>query len=191
MTNPTLAVVVGSNRRESINRKLANGIAKLADGKFDVKFVKIDDLPVFNQDREAEPIPEVVRFRSEIKAADALLFVTPEHNRSIPTVLKNAVDWGSRPYGQNVWAGGKTAFVTGTSQGTISTAMAQETLRTMLNFLGVYTMPAEAYINFKPGLIDENGNIANEDTKKFLQGFVDQLADFTRRLAPQKQRSAA
>jgi chromate reductase, NAD(P)H dehydrogenase (quinone) len=191
MANPTLAVIVGSNRRESINRKLAQAIAKLAAGRFGVKFVKIDDLPIFNQDHEAEPPPVVVRFRNEISEADALLFVTPEHNRSIPTVLKNAVDWGSRPYGKSVWNGGKTAFVTGTTSGAIGTAMAQETLRTMLNFLGVHTLPAEAYITFKPGLIDDNGNITNDDTKKFLQGFVDGLADLTERLAPTKRKSAA
>jgi chromate reductase len=191
MTNPVLAVIVGSNRRESINKKLAQGLAKLAAGRFDVKFVQIDDLPIFNQDHEAAPPPAVVRFRDEISKADALLFVTPEHNRSIPAVLKNAIDWGSRPYGKSVWNGGKTAFVTGTTSGAIGTAMAQETLRTMLNFLGVHTLPAEAYIMFKPGLIDDSGNIANDDTRKFLQGFVDKLAELTKHLAPAKQRNAA
>jgi chromate reductase, NAD(P)H dehydrogenase (quinone) len=190
MTNPVLAVIVGSNRRDSINRKLAQGIAKLAEGRFDVKFVQIDDLPVYNQDHESDPPAPVTRLKNEIKAADALLFVTPEHNRSIPTVLKNAIDWGSRPYGQSVW-GGKTAFVTGTTPGTIGTAMAQETLRTMLNFLGVVTLPAEAYITFKPGLIDDAGRIADESTQKFLQGFVDRLATLTAQTAPDKQRSAA
>jgi len=106
-------------------------------------------------------------------------------------VLKNAIDWGSRPYGKSVWNGGKTAFVTGTTGGAIGTAMAQETLRTMLNFLGVHTLPAEAYITFKPGLIDDDGNITSDDTRKFLQGFVDKLAELTKRLAPGKQRSAA
>jgi chromate reductase len=191
MTNPVLAVIVGSNRRDSYNRKLAHGIAKLAERHFDVKFVQIDDLPIFNQDHEAAPPPVVVRFRDEIRKADAVLFVTPEHNRSVPTVLKNAVDWGSRPYGKSVWNGGKTAFVTGTTPGAIGTALAQEHLRTMLNFLGVHTLPAEAYITFKPGLIDDNGNISNDDTRKFLQGFVDKLAELTKRLAPGKQRSAA
>ncbi|HET7681104.1 MAG TPA: NADPH-dependent FMN reductase [Xanthobacteraceae bacterium] len=190
MTNPALAIVVGSNRRDSINRKLAQGIAKLAEARFDVKFVQIDDLPVYNQDHESDPPAPVTRLKNEIKAADALLFVTPEHNRSIPTVLKNAIDWGSRPYGQSAW-GGKTAFVTGTTPGAIGTAMAQETLRTMLNFLGVVTLPAEAYITFKPGLIDEAGRIADESTRKFLQGFVDRLATLTAQTAPDKQRSAA
>ena len=191
MTNPFLAVIVGSNRRDSFNRKLAQAIAKLAAPHFDVKFIQIDDLPIFNQDREADPLPAVVRFRGEIAKADALLFVTPEHNRSLPTLLKNAIDWGSRPYGKSVWDGGKTAFVTGTTPGAIGTALAQEHLRTALNFLGVHTLPAEAYITFKPGLVDDNGNITNDDTRKFLQGYVDRLAELTKRLAPAKQRSAA
>jgi chromate reductase, NAD(P)H dehydrogenase (quinone) len=190
MANPTLAIIVGSNRRDSINRKLAQGIAKLAEGRFDVNFVQIDDLPVYNQDHESDPPAAVTRLKNEIKAADAILFVTPEHNRSIPTVLKNAIDWGSRPYGQSVW-GGKIALVTGTSPGAIGTALAQETLRTMLNFLGVVTLPAEAYITFKPGLIDDTGRITDQSTQKFLQGFVENLASLTTRLAPEKQRSAA
>jgi chromate reductase len=190
MTNLTLAVVVGSNRRDSINRKLAQGIAKLAEGRFDVKFAQIDDLPVYNQDHESDPPASVTRLKNDIEAADALLFVTPEHNRSIPTVLKNAIDWGSRPYGQSVW-GGKTAFVTGTTPGAIGTALAQETLRTMLNFLGVITLPAEAYITFKPGLIDDAGRITDQSTQKFLQGFVDKLATLTAQTAPAKQKNAA
>ena len=190
MTNPTLAVIVGSNRRESINRKLAQAVARLAADRFNVKFVQIDDLPVYNQDHESDPPASVKRLKNEIKAADALLFVTPEHNRSISTVLKNAIDWGSRPYGQSVW-GGKTAFVTGTTPGAIGTAMAQEALRTMLNFLGVVTLPAEAYITFKPGLVDDAGNITDDSTRKFLQGFVDNLALLTARLAPAAQSAAA
>jgi chromate reductase, NAD(P)H dehydrogenase (quinone) len=105
-------------------------------------------------------------------------------------VLKNAIDWGSRPYGQSVW-GGKIALVTGTTPGAIGTALAQETLRTMLNFLGVVTLPAEAYITFKLGLIDDAGRITDQSTQKFLQGFVENLASLTTRLAPEKQRSAA
>lgn len=189
MTIPTLAVVVGSNRRESINRKLAEGIAKLAAGQFNVTFVRIDDLPLYNPDLESEPIASVTRLRSEIKQADALLFVTPEQNRDIPAVLKNAIDWASRPYGQSAW-GGKPALVTGTTPGAIGTALAQHNLRTMLNFLGVLTLPVEAYITYKPGLIDDAGRIADESTAKFLRGFVDRLATLTARLAPAAQRAA-
>jgi chromate reductase len=190
MANPTLGIVVGSNRRDSLNRKLAQAIAKLAGGQFEVKFIRIDDLPMYNQDLEAETPPEVARLKKDIRETDSLLFVTPEHNRDVSALLKNAIDWGSRPYGQSAW-GGKPAFVTGTTPGAIGTALAQHNLRTMLNFLGVHTLPAEAYITFKPGLIDDTGEFADESTSKFLQGFIDKLADLTHRLAPAKQRSAA
>jgi chromate reductase, NAD(P)H dehydrogenase (quinone) len=190
MTKPTLAVIVGSNRRESLNRKLAQGIGKLAAGQFDVKFIQIDDLPIYNQDLETAPPAAVTRFKSEVSKADALLFVTPEHNRSVSTVMKNAIDWGSRPYGQSVW-GGKAAFVTGTSPGAIGTALAQENLRLMLNFLGTITLPAEAYITFKPGLVDDAGEFTDETTEQFLQGFVDKLASLAARLAPAAQRAVA
>ena len=98
MTVPQIAVIVGSNRRDSLNRKLAEALAKLAAGKFEPKFVRIDDLPMYNQDHEGNLTAEVVRFKDELAKADGILIVTPEHNRSIPTVLKNAVDWGTRPW---------------------------------------------------------------------------------------------
>jgi chromate reductase len=189
MANPTLAVIIGSNRRESLNRKLAQGIAKLAAARFEVKFVQIDDLPIFNQDNESNPPAPIVRFKNEVKAADAILFVTPEHNRNVSALMKNAVDWGSRPYGQSVWTG-KAAFVTGTTPGAIGTALAQQALRTSLNFLGVVTLPAEAYITFKPDLIDDDGEFTDEATEKFLQGYVDKLATLTVQTAPGKQPAA-
>src|SRR3954451_6136451 len=105
MTNLNLGIIVGSNRRGSINRKLAQAIARLAAGRFDVKFFQIDDLPMFSQDLEGNVPAPVTRLKKEIEQADALLVVTPEHNRSIPAVLKNAVDWAGRPYGQNSWNG--------------------------------------------------------------------------------------
>ena len=121
MAKPHLAVVVGSNRRDSINRKLALALAKLGADKFDANFVRIDHLPMFNQDLEGSLPPEVVRYKNELAQADGILIVTPEHDRSIPAVLKNAIDWGARPYGQNSWAG-KPAFITGTSPGAIGSA---------------------------------------------------------------------
>src|ERR1700735_3297332 len=105
MTVPQIAVIVGSNRKDSINRQLAQALAKLGAGKFEAKFIRIDDLPLFNQDHEGNLVPEVVRFKDELAKADGVLIVTPEHNRSIPTVLKNAVDWGTRPWGKNNWGG--------------------------------------------------------------------------------------
>ena len=131
-----LGIIVGSNRRESINRKLAQALARLGGDQFEAKFIQIDDLPIYNQDHE-NPVPApVVRFKSEVEAADAMLFVTPEHSRSIPAVLKNAIDWGARPWGKNSWPG-KPAAVTGTSGGVISTAVAQQHLRAVLGDLGL------------------------------------------------------
>src|SRR5262245_22391484 len=114
MARYKIAVVVGSNRRESVNRRLAQALARLGRDIFDVTFARIDDLPLYNQDDEASLPPSVVRFKAEIAAADGVLFVTPEHSRSIPAVLKNAIDWGARPWGRNSWTG-KVAAVTGTS----------------------------------------------------------------------------
>jgi len=171
-----VAVVVGSNRRDSLNRKLAGALAGLGEAKLSFTFVRIDDLPLYSQDLEPDLPASVVRFKSEIAAADALLFVTPEHSRSIPAALKNAIDWGGRPYGQNSWAG-KPAAITGTSPGAIATALAQQHLRQILgSFLGVLVMSGEAYITFKPGLVDDDGNVAEESTRAFLQAFVDQFA---------------
>ena len=131
MAQLKLGVVVGSNRRESINRKLAQALAKLGGAAFDVRFIRLDDLPMYNQDLE-QPVPEkVARFKSEVAAADALLFVTPEHSRSVPAVLKNAIDWGARPWGKSSW-GSKPAAIIGTSGGALSTAIAQQHLRTVL-----------------------------------------------------------
>jgi len=177
-----VAVIIGSNRRESVNRRLAQALTKLSADKFAFSFVQIDDLPLYNQDLEAELPKSVARFKSEVAAADGLLFVTPEHNRSIPTVLKNAIDWGARPYGQNSW-NGKPAAITGTSPGAIGTAIAQQHLRQVLGNLGVLVMGGEAYVSFKPGLIDAGGAIADESTRKFLQGFVDQFATLVARFA--------
>jgi chromate reductase, NAD(P)H dehydrogenase (quinone) len=114
MAKPRIAIIVGSNRRDSINRKLARALAKLGSDKFDASFARIDDLPMFNQDLEGNLPEEAVRFKSELAKADGVLIVTPEHDRSIPALLKNAVDWGARPYGKNSWTG-KPGFVTGTS----------------------------------------------------------------------------
>jgi chromate reductase, NAD(P)H dehydrogenase (quinone) len=175
-----VVVVVGSNRRESVNRKLAHALAQLGADKFAASFVQIDDLPIYNQDLEGELPKSVARFKSEIAAADGLLFVTPEHNRSIPTVLKNAIDWGARPYGQNSWHG-KPAAITGTSPGALGAAIAQQHLRQILGNLGVLVMGGEAYVSFKPGLIEANGAITDESTRKFLNGFVDQFATLVAR----------
>jgi chromate reductase len=189
MTIPTLAVIVGSNRRESINRKLAEAIGKLAEGQFKVSFLRIDDLPMFSQDLEGDVPAAVTRLKKDIERADALLIATPEHNRSIPAVLKNAVDWAGRPYTHNSW-NGKLVMVTGTTPGPIGTALAQQHLRVVLSILGALVLGGEAYVTFKPGLIDNAGEFTDETTGKFLQGFVDKLASLATRLAPAAQRAA-
>lgn len=185
-----VAIVVGSSRRESINRKLALALAKLGQAKFDPSFVRIDDLPLYNQDLEAKLPPSVVRYKAEIAAADALLFVTPEHSRSLPALLKNAIDWGARPYGQSSWIG-KLAAITGTSPGAIGTAVVQQHLRQVLGNLGVLVMGGEAYVSFKPNLIDDDGSITDEGTRKFLQDLIDQFARLAARLSDREAGSAA
>jgi chromate reductase len=187
---PRVAVIVGSNRRDSINRRLAQALVNLGAGKFDASFARIDDLPLYNQDIEATLPAEVVRFKDAIARADGVLIVTPEHNRSIPTALKNAIDWGARPYGKSVWPD-KPAFITGTSPGAIGSAMAQQHLRSVMTGLGMILLGGEAYVTFKPNLIDEHGNIGDDSTKKFLQGFVDRFATLVERLAPAGKRAAA
>lgn len=182
MTNPQIAVIVGSNRRASINRKLARALIGLGTGKFDGKIVRIDDLPLYNQDDEGALSAEVVRFKDEVARADGILLVTPEHNRSIPTVLKNAVDWGARPWGKSSWPG-KPGFITGTSPGAIGSALAQQHLRSVMTGLGMILLGGEAYVTFKPDLIDDQGNIGDEATRKFLQDFVDRFALLVGRLA--------
>jgi chromate reductase, NAD(P)H dehydrogenase (quinone) len=187
---PQIAVIVGSNRRDSINRKLARALARLGAGKFDATFARIDDLPMYNQDNEGNLPTEVVRFKQEIARADGVLFVTPEHDRSIPALLKNAIDWGARPYGASVWAE-KPAFITGTSPGTLGSALAQQHLRNILVSLGAILLGGEAYVTFKPNLIDEHGAIGDASTAKFLQGFVDRFAVLVERLAPAEMQTAA
>jgi chromate reductase, NAD(P)H dehydrogenase (quinone) len=191
MTVPQIAVIVGSNRRDSINRKLAQALVKLGAGKFEAKFVRIDDLPMYNQDNEANLPADVARYKDEIGRADGVLIVTPEHDRSIPAVLKNAVDWGARPHGKNSWAG-KPAFITGTSPGAIGSALAQQHLRSVMISLGMTLLGGEAYVTFKPNLIDTDGNIGDEGTRKFLQDFLDRFATLVERLVPaHAARSAA
>jgi chromate reductase, NAD(P)H dehydrogenase (quinone) len=177
-----VAVVVGSNRRESINRKLARALVKLGGAGLDFRLVQIDDLPLYNQDDEASLPPAVVRFKTQIAAADAVLFVTPEHSRSIPAVLKNAIDWGARPWGQNSWTG-KVAAVTGMSQGAIGTALAQQHLRQILGAQGVVLSGGEAYLQFKPELITADDTVTDESTRGLMKSFLDQFATLAGRFA--------
>lgn len=175
-----IAVLVGSLRNDSLNRRLALALAKLAPADLRFEQVRIDDLPPYNQDHDAHQAEPVRRMKNEVAAAQGVLFVTPEYNRSIPGVLKNAIDHGSRPYGQSVWAG-KAAAVAGISTGAISTAVAQQQLRNVLAYLDMPTLgQPEVFLQNKEGLFGEGGEIANDSTKQFLQRFVERFADWVR-----------
>ena len=167
-----IAVLVGSLRRDSFNRKLASAIARLAPAEFTFKQLEIGDLPLYNQDDDNNPAESVKRLKNEIKASQGLLFVTPEYNRSMPGVLKNAIDHASRPYGQSAWVG-KPAGVLGASVGAVGTAVAQQHLRNVLAYLDVRTLgQPEAFIHAKEGLFDAAGDIGIADSKKFLQNWM-------------------
>ncbi len=175
-----IAVIVGSLRRDSLNRKLANAVAKLAPAEFSFKQVNIGDLPLYNQDDDANQAESVKLLKSDIKTAQGLLFVTAEYNRSIPGVLKNAIDHASRPYGQSAWAG-KPAGVLGVSVGALGTALAQQHLRNVLAYLDVATLgQPEAFIQAKDGFFDAAGNIG-PDSKKFLQSWIDQYVAWVKK----------
>lgn len=175
-----IAVIVGSLRRDSFNRKLANAIVKLAPPEFSFRQIRIGDLPLYNQDDDKNPIDPVKRLKAEITASQGLLFVTPEYNRSVPGILKNALDHASRPYGQNAWAG-KPAGVLGISVGSIGTALAQQHLRNILAYLDVPTLgQPEVFIQAKEELFDEAGNIGS-GSKEFLQHWMNQYAAWVQR----------
>ena len=183
MSQIKIAVLIGSLRKDSLNRKLALALAQLAPAGVTFEHVRIDDLPLYNQDQDGNQAEPVRRLKGEIAAADGVLFVTPEYNRSIPGVLKNAIDNASRPYGQSAWAG-KPAGVLGISIGAISTAIAQQHLRNVLAYLDMPTLgQPEAFIQNKEGLFDDKGHIAEGSTKKFLQGWVDKYVDWIKRHA--------
>jgi chromate reductase len=175
-----IAVVVGSLRRDSFNKQLATALTKLAPQGLELQVVRIDDLPLYNQDDDAAQAESVRRLKSEIAAAQGVLFVTPEYNRSIPGVLKNAIDHASRPYGQSAWAG-KPAAVIGISVGAIGTALAQQHLRNILAYLD---MPAlgqpEVFIQNKQGLFGADGGIAIDDTRQFLQKYMERFAEWVK-----------
>ncbi len=179
MSKYRIAVIVGSLRKDSFNRKLAEAVQKLAPPD---AHVKISDLPLYNQDDDGSQADSVLRLKNEIGTAHGLLFVTPEYNRSMPGVLKNAVDHASRPFGQSVWAG-KPAGILGVSIGVIGTALAQQHLRSVLAYLDVLTLnQPEIYIQVKEGLFDERGDIGGQ-SRQFLQGWMDRYVAWIRQHA--------
>ncbi|WCT74794.1 NAD(P)H-dependent oxidoreductase [Sphingomonas naphthae] len=171
-----VAVLVGSLRRESLNRKLAEALMFLGEGKLAMEIVEIGGLPLYNEDLWADPPEAVTAFKAAIAKADAVLIVTPEYNRSMPAAIKNALDWGSRPMGQSVWPGKKAAMA-GASPGAVGTAVAQAALRTTIVTLGMALMgQPELYLSVKDDTFAPDGGIGNEKTAKFLAGFVDKFA---------------
>ena len=176
----TIAVFVGSLRRDSFNRKLAHAMTLLAPAEFTFEQSQIDDLPLYNQDDDDEPAASVLRLKAEIKKAHGLLFITPEYNRSMPGVLKNAIDHASRPYGQSAWSG-KPAGMLGVSVSAAGTAMAQQHLRNVLAYLDVPTLgQPEAFVQAKGDLFDADGSLG-EGTRRFMQGWMDRYVDWIKR----------
>jgi chromate reductase, NAD(P)H dehydrogenase (quinone) len=183
MSQFQIAVLVGSLRRESYNRQLAHAVMRLAPAEFSFIEPRLDDLPLYNQDDDANQAESVRRFKAEIAASHGLFFVTPEYNRSVPGVLKNAIDNASRPYGQSAWTG-KPAGIVGASIGAIGTAMAQQHLRNTLAYLDVPTLgQPEVFLQVKDGFFAPAGEIANPGTKQLLQGWMDKYAAWVKRFA--------
>ncbi len=168
-----VAVLVGSLRKGSFSRAVADNLATLAADKLRLRTVEIGDLPLYNPDIDGDTPPAAwASFRKEVVGADAVLFVTPEYNRSVPGLLKNALDVGSRPYGQSVWKGKPTAIVS-VSPGNLGAFGANHHLRQPLVFLDMPVMQQpEAYISKVGDLLDKDGKLVNEDTKSFLNGFL-------------------
>ena len=190
MTTYKVGYLVGSLAKGSINRKLAKALARLAPPQLELEEIPFKDLPLYSYDYDAN-FPEVAEaFKQAIADVDAVLFVTPEYNRSIPGGLKNAIDWASRPYGKNSFTR-KPSAVIGTSPGAIGTAIAQQSLRSVLSFCNSPQMNApEAYIQFTPGLIGEDGEVTNESTTQFLTNYMKELHAFVVRVLTVLPRNA-
>lgn len=176
-----VAVIVGSLREGSVNRQFAEALARLARPRLDLQIAEIADLPLYNQDLEAGLPAAVARFKRQIESADAVLFVTPEFNRSFSAALKNAIEWGSRPWGRNSWVGKPSAIV-GATLGAVGTAAAQAQLRSVVSAVGTaLTAQPEIYLNFREGLIVE-GEITDETLVGLLKDWTENFADWIGRL---------
>jgi chromate reductase len=183
-----VAVLVGSLRQESLNRKTAQALVRLAPDSLAFDFPEIGDLPAYNEDLEGERTPEAWRrFRDEVQACDAVLFVTPEYNRSVPGLLKNAIDVGSRPYGSSIWSG-KPAAVVSVSPGGIGGFGANHHLRQSMVFLDMPVMQQpEAYLGGAGGFFDERGEVKVEGTRKFLQTIIESFAAWIERILAERE----
>jgi chromate reductase len=181
---------VGSLSSTSINRRLALALTKLAPPQLALSEISFRDLPLYSPDYDADYPPVARAFKQAISESDAILFVSPEYNRSIPGALKNAIDWASRPYGKNAFAR-KPAAVIGASPGSIGTAVGQQSLRAVLGFCNAPQMTSpEAYIQFKPDLIDDAGNVSVESTREFLRNYMSEFALFVERVTTVLPREA-
>jgi chromate reductase len=182
MATYKVGYLVGSLATASINRRLAKALVRLAPSALDMTEVTFRDLPLYSYDYDADFPPPARAFKAALAAVDAVLFVTPEYNRSIPGGLKNAIDWASRPYGQNSFAR-KPSAVIGTSPGKIGTAIAQQQLRSVLSFCNSPQMNApEAYIQFTPDLVTEDGRVTHPSTEDFLRKYMEDLLAFIERV---------
>ena len=182
MTTFHVGYLIGSLSSTSINRLLAKALIRLAPEQLAFTEIPFRELPMYSQDYDADFPPAARAFKQAIADVDAVLFVTPEYNRSIPGALKNAIDWASRPYGQNAFTH-KPSAVIGTSPGAIGTALAQQDLRAVLGFCNSPQMSApEAYIHFREGLIDENGEVTDASTEEFLRNYMREFCQFVERV---------
>lgn len=182
MSTYTVGYFVGSLSRDSINRKLTRALIRLAPDQLRFEEIEYAGLPLYNRDYDADYPPVARAFKDAIAAADAVLFVTPEYNRSIPGALKNAIDWASRPYGENALTRKPSAII-GASPGKIGTAVAQQHLRSILAFCNSPLMNSvEAYIEFTDGLVTDDGEVTVASTEGFLRDYMDEFCDFIQRV---------
>lgn len=173
MSSKKIALIVGSLRKESFNRKTANALIKLAPASLSLEILEISNLSLYNEDLDLKPPEAWTEFRDKLKTFDGVIFITPEYNRSFTAVIKNAIDIGSRPYGQSVWSG-KPGAVVSVSQGTMGGFGANQQIRQTLGFLNIPIMQQpEAYIANAASWFDKEGNLINEPTAKFLKSFID------------------
>lgn len=181
MSTCKIGLLVGSLRRESVNKRLAAALVKLAPPSLSFHPIALDELPIYNGDLEGRRPEAVNRFTAACADMDGMLIVTPEFNRSLPAVLKNAIDWGSKPMEKNVWRD-KAIALAGTTPGAIGTAAAQLHLRQILGALSASVVGGECYVTFKPDLITADGSVTEDSTRQFLQNYIDRFAAFATRL---------
>ena len=182
MKKHSVGYLIGSLAKNSINRKLALALVKLAPSHLEMTEISFNELPLYSYDYDSDFPPAARAFKDAIAAVDAVLFVTPEYNRSIPGGLKNAIDWASRPYSKNSFTR-KPSAVIGTSPGAIGTAVAQQSLRSVLSFCNSPQMNApEAYIQFTPGLITDDGEVTVESIAEFLRTYMTEFHGFITRV---------